>query len=680
MSGFSVSAVMAVVLGLLVVPLVFIPYVAWSYRKGAIGPGHALLSAAAVVYGMALWTYTILPLPRPEELSCDGSIRAQLIPFQFLADIHWAAGLGAVTDPALWQVVLNVLLFVPFGVFVRHLLGWSPGRVIVAGAAVSVLIELTQLTGNWWTYPCAYRLFDTDDLLANTAGAALGLALVPLARRLPGQHARPAGRPAPVRPPRRLLGMTVDLVAVTLTTIALTIIGRVVATAFGGELPQWQARIDIAASVAAIVLLTVALPAYLGGATLGQRLVFLRFVRPDGQPPRLWQWAVRGFAGIGVYLLLTETGANLAIPALGHLAQLWVGLSALTVLLVHTRGISGYAAGLVAVDARDPDVVASARLGGVDPRHLSSAVIALGGGIYLAGTLLVALSAVAPRVGTGVAAIAALGLILASFVLVGYLLYNGVVVIRREGRSLGNLLALLATVGVLTLVIGLTVAALLKWTWLGVVSIVGLAVSAYLGFVFGAFLLYGQFYARRDPRPGMDAIVVLGSRVFGDRVPPLLAARIDRALAIQAAEIAAGRAPLLVLSGGQGPDETMPEGEAMARYAVAHGADAALVRRELASKTTEENLLLTRELLAAEAVGADLVVVTNDFHAFRAAIIARELGLRAQVVGAPTARYFFPSAVLREFVGVLARSPRWHGFALVTVAALSGALAWLIAR
>lgn len=81
---------------------------------------------------------------------------------------------------------------------------------------------------------------------------------------------------------------------------------------------------------------------------------------------------------------------------------------------------------------------------------------------------------------------------------------------------------------------------------------------------------------------------------------------------------------------------------------------------------------------AAEGRTGPVVVSTNNFHAFRAAIIARELDIQAQVVGAPTARFFFPSAVLREFVGVLSRRRLLHGRVVLALAALSGALAWLI--
>src|SRR5699024_8794316 len=154
-------------------------------------------------------------------------------------------------------------------------------------------------------------------------------------------------------------------------------------------------------------------------------------------------------------------------------------------------------------------------------------------------------------------------------------------------------------------------------------------------------VIYGIAYARQPAHPGMDAIVVLGSRVYGDRVPPLLAARIDAALAVLAAEEAQGRRPVLVLSGGQGSDESAPEGVVMAQYAVRAGASDELVRVEQASGNTEENLAFSRDLLRAEGAGTSMVVATNDFHAFRAAIIARELGLDAQVIGAATARYYF---------------------------------------
>jgi hypothetical protein len=89
-----------------------------------------------------------------------------------------------------WQTVLregwtlpaglNFLVCLPIGAllfpYVRRV-----RAVVGAGFALSLAVELTQLTGTWGFYPCAYRKFDMDDLVLNTLGVALGFAL---ARRL----------------------------------------------------------------------------------------------------------------------------------------------------------------------------------------------------------------------------------------------------------------------------------------------------------------------------------------------------------------------------------------------------------------------------------------------------------------------------------------------------------------
>ncbi|MBM6402783.1 YdcF family protein [Phycicoccus sp. CSK15P-2] len=676
MDGFGVAGLMAVLVGALALPLLFTPYLVWSYRRGVTGAGHAALAAAAVVYSMTLWTYTILPLPETGELICDGTLRAVFVPFHTAGEIRWGAGPGGLLhDRALWQVLLNVALFVPFGVFVRHLLGWSPWRTVVAGLVTSSLVELTQVTGNWFIYPCAYRLFDTDDLLANTAGAALGVLAAPLARYVPGQVVRSPDEPTPVRAPRRLLSSAVDLLSVVLTSTAILLAERaaLLATGRDPELadPWVQAAVPLVVGVGFLAVVP-----RVWGTTIGLRTVFLRATLPGGGRPGPGRWARRAASGVGAYVVLDALATASGLTVLETLGRAWVVASALVVLLRDVRGISGYASGLVVVDSRAVPGRAAADVG-VDPRRMGSAVLALGGTVYLAGAVLVAVSSVAPGVGLGVALLAVAAMVAASLVLVGYLLVTGVVVVRREGRSLGNLLALLAVLGVTVLVALLVVAVVTRWPWVAALAVGGLSVTGYLGFLFAAFLAYGQLYARRPVPPDVDAVVVLGSHVFGDRVPPLLAARIDRGLEAVASVEAAGGRPVLVMSGGQGPGEDVPEAEAMARYAVAAGADPTRVLRETSSTTTEENLLLTKALVEEAGAGPSWCVATNDFHAFRAAIIARELGIEAQVVGARTARYFFPSAVLREFVGVLARSPVGHGLTCVVLAVSSGAIAWL---
>ncbi|MEV7418202.1 YdcF family protein [Streptomyces sp. NPDC089919] len=235
-----------------------------------------------------------------------------------------------------------------------------------------------------------------------------------------------------------------------------------------------------------------------------------------------------------------------------------------------------------------------------------------------------------------------------------FLVANGMTMVRKEGRSPANLLSLVAGVAILALVALLagvrddgspTVDAL-------VVTLVMLV--AYVSFIFLCFLGYAYLYGRITVRGNVDYVVVLGSGLIGgDRVPPLLASRLEKGRRIYAAQLArGGRPPLLLTSGGQGQDEALPEGRAMADWLLARGVPAEDLRVEDRSRSTDENLRFSRALMTAEDPGYRCVVVTNDFHAFRAAMTARRAGVNGQVLGSPTARYFWPSATIREFAAV----------------------------
>ena len=88
------------------------------------------------------------------------------------------------------------------------------------------------------------------------------------------------------------------------------------------------------------------------------------------------------------------------------------------------------------------------------------------------------------------------------------------------------------------------------------------------------------------------------------------------------AERDAGHEPLVVPSGGQGDDEPMAEGVAMTAYLVAHGLPPEAVATEDRATTTEENLLLSREILRSRGLDADghLRVVTSSYHVGRSAL------------------------------------------------------------
>ncbi|MDO3648606.1 YdcF family protein [Nocardia mangyaensis] len=252
--------------------------------------------------------------------------------------------------------------------------------------------------------------------------------------------------------------------------------------------------------------------------------------------------------------------------------------------------------------------------------------------------------------------------------LAGLLMLNGVVMLRREGIRPANLLSLGLGLALLVPYVLLVAAFAARWVVLGTVLVAVVLVASYLGFLLVAFLLYSLVYGWTTRAEGAIAIVVHGSGLLGDRVPPLLASRLDRALGLWRADSARGAAPLLVVSGGKGSDERIAEAVAMGAYLEEHGVPADAVLREDRSTTTRENLLFSKYLLAQRGIDHGVVLVTSNFHVLRTAMLARAVGLDAQVIGAPTARYYLPSALLREYVGVLAER-KWFTIAACGVLA-----------
>ncbi|MFE0640077.1 YdcF family protein [Streptomyces sp. NPDC058877] len=262
-------------------------------------------------------------------------------------------------------------------------------------------------------------------------------------------------------------------------------------------------------------------------------------------------------------------------------------------------------------------------------------------------------------------------------VLAGLLCANGVKMVRKEGRRPANLLALLAGLGMFGVMALTVVTAVTGSPVLGLLTSTTLLVLGYVSFLFVCFVGYAFLYGRMRIRRDADYVVVLGSGLIGGRrVPPLLASRLDRGRQVyeKLAE-RGGEPPVLITSGGQGPDEELPESHAMADYLIDGGFPAAAVVREDRSRTTEENMLFSKELMERERPGSSCVIVTNNFHAFRAALMARKAGLDGQVVGSPTAAYFWPSATLREFVAVFLQY-KVVNFGICLLLVLLGALAW----
>lgn len=265
-------------------------------------------------------------------------------------------------------------------------------------------------------------------------------------------------------------------------------------------------------------------------------------------------------------------------------------------------------------------------------------------------------------------------------VLTCFLFSNGLRMVRKEGRSPTNLLSLVAALAILA-VVALVVMAVVVRTpvWVGVGTAAG-GLAGYLAFLFLCFVCYAFLYGRLRVHREADFVVVLGSGlVGGSTVPPLLASRLRRAQSVHARLAERGAAPVIITSGGQGPDEDLPESHAMADDLIAHGFPAGLIEREDRSTTTDENLRFSKAIMEKTKPDYRCVIVTNNYHAFRAALTARRTGIRGQVVGSPTAAYFWPTATIREFAAVLVAYRRTNA-AICLLLVLGGVLAWWLRR
>jgi len=240
---------------------------------------------------------------------------------------------------------------------------------------------------------------------------------------------------------------------------------------------------------------------------------------------------------------------------------------------------------------------------------------------------------------------------------------NAHIVIRREGRKLPNLLTLFLGIGLLVMVllpIVLDLLTLPHWL-LATISIFYLVIYYFI-FVFINYLVASAIYQLYSPRLNKDYIIVLGSGLKdGYIVTPLLAARIDKAIAFYHRQSVKRKPPKLIFSGGQGDDELIAEGAAMKKYALEKGIPEEDVLVEDRSTNTFENMLFSKQIMDCDTKGKyRCLFSTNTFHLLRAGIYAKQAMLDAHGIGAKTAVYFLPNAVLREFIAIIVIHRKWH--------------------
>jgi len=148
-----------------------------------------------------------------------------------------------------------------------------------------------------------------------------------------------------------------------------------------------------------------------------------------------------------------------------------------------------------------------------------------------------------------------------------------------------------------------------------------------------------------------DALIVLGAAIHGETPSGALEKRLEAALRYHEKNPSA----LIVVSGGQGPQEGIPEAEAMRRWLAERGVPGELIIKEDKATSTYENFKFSKALLD-ERLGEGsytAAFVTNAFHIYRAAHLARIVGMNVTHLHAGMNWYEAPAAYLREYAAII---------------------------
>lgn len=140
-------------------------------------------------------------------------------------------------------------------------------------------------------------------------------------------------------------------------------------------------------------------------------------------------------------------------------------------------------------------------------------------------------------------------------------------------------------------------------------------------------MIHTELDSQIENSDSIEYAIVLGAGLIGDQISERLQIRLDTAyLTLKDNEV-----PIIV-SGGKGGGELISEAEAMKRYLVEKGIPESRIILEDQSTSTYENLKFSKALMSE---GNDhIMIITSDYHMYRAKMIGRRLGWQVEGVSA----------------------------------------------
>ena len=170
------------------------------------------------------------------------------------------------------------------------------------------------------------------------------------------------------------------------------------------------------------------------------------------------------------------------------------------------------------------------------------------------------------------------------------------------------------------------------------------------GFIWAGILTVQMYTAAKQTPPSNTTAIVLGSQVRGDEPSLDLWARIG------AAEKYLKENPkaLCIASGGQGKGENRSEAVVIREKLIERGISAERILLESRSKSTEENLRYSAELLKEHGLSSHVAIVTDEYHQLRASWLAKQKSLTSYAVSANSPRIILSAMYTRELLALTA--------------------------
>lgn len=328
--------------------LLALPLLIKEYRKyGAFPLIKGFILYSFIFYMLCAFFLVILPLPPRTEVAQMTTMKIQLRPFanvsRFLTETVLDFKDPRTYLPALKQGVVleplfNILLTIPFGVYLRYYFNFSFKKTMLLGFCLSFFFEFTQFTGLYFIYPRPYRLADVDDLINNTLGAVIGYGFAPVVEKIfPAREkidvlAYEKGQNITLT--RRFVAFLIDWVLINFVTNSIEIF-------LSKSLIQNLVYL-VFSRILQVLLYFIVLPTFFEGRTVGKKIVRIKVVRNDGQKGQFkdffsrytWLYSLTSILSIGASYFNRLFNENNTDKLFSILTTVYLGLFFAFVLLL----------------------------------------------------------------------------------------------------------------------------------------------------------------------------------------------------------------------------------------------------------------------------------------------------------------------------------------------------------